>query len=354
MWSPHPAAGLRRLQPWALLTLAVLLAIPSLGTVAEPAQKAVAATVEIPAQGWKGIRMRKLPAGARLDLKIASDGDIVVQLLDADAFEHLPLGATPLVSGRTDTTLSLSTRVPSSGEWYVVLDNRKGSAARSVKVDITATAPTAAQPSGLAQGDAPQAVSLDAALSRVERALRGTFVIDALRIDTADCGSRNAYAAPGRIVLCNEYLRALAADSDKDSKKFSDVLLFVLMHEAAHVLLDAWDLPLRGNEEAADELAAVLMIMFGQEDRLPTVASYFDSLPNGGSAAPISARDARHLAPPQRSRNLRTWLADPELPRRWQIWLVPHMQTALLRQLERNPRPWTVAEAIKAELAARE
>ena len=339
-------------QHFHLLFMALFL-FPSLACGMEPESKAIGATVSIPAHTWKGIRLRGLPAGALLDLTISSDGEIALQLLDESGYKELPSSEPGLVSGRTKDTLSLSTHLPSGGDWYLVLDNRNGDRKRTIRVDFTATAP-AATGKAPARSNGHNPVSLAEAFEKLEKALQGAFVIDELRIETANCGKGNAYAGQGRIILCAEYLQQLAADLDGDGKKVTDVLLYVLMHEAAHVLLDAWDLPLRGNEEAADELAVVLLAMFGQRKRIETVIDYFANQPTGLEFLYIKERDVRHPNAAQRARNLQRWLSDVELPRRWQVWLVPHMRTRMLKQLRAEPEFWTDVDKIEKELMERQ
>jgi hypothetical protein len=46
-------------------------------------------------------------------------------------------------------------------------------------------------------------------------------------------------------------------------------------------------------------------------------------------------------------------LNDPQLVRKWQPMLVPHMQTAILEKLQQRPTTWTDSELVEKELAAR-
>jgi hypothetical protein len=64
-------------------------------------------------------------------------------------------------------------------------------------------------------------------------------------------------------------------------------------------------------------------------------------------------RDDRHPLSVQRARNILRWLQDPQLVHRWQKIFVPHMQTAMLKQLERQPTAWTDSALIAQELATR-
>jgi hypothetical protein len=64
-------------------------------------------------------------------------------------------------------------------------------------------------------------------------------------------------------------------------------------------------------------------------------------------------REDRHPLSVQRARNIIDWLEDPELVRRWQSVLVPHMQTRILRALAVHPKEWTDVALVKKELGGR-
>lgn len=344
-----------------LLVLAADFSGPRPAVAAGRQEKSVSANVEVPPRAWKGIRLTRVAAGTEVEIHVQSDGRIRMLLLDEAAFERLPLEGVALLEGSTTDMLRLSTRIPASGEWYLVLDNRGGARARAVRVAITARAPeqppraASAAPGGDDEADGEGATDLASALDRVERALLGAFVLDGLEIQVVGCGRGNAYAAPARILICREFVQGLVDDLGGDSRRLSDVLLFALMHEASHVLLDAWELPSSRDEATADEMATVLLVMFGESRRLDTAAEYFEGL--SAQMPPISpgAPEMRHPDHARRARDLRRWQEQGDvLARRWQPRLVPHMRTALLRQLAAEPRAWTVTGLVREELARRD
>lgn len=64
-------------------------------------------------------------------------------------------------------------------------------------------------------------------------------------------------------------------------------------------------------------------------------------------------RDDRHPLSVQLARNILRWLRDPLLVRKWQKVFVPHMQTAMLKQLQAKSFNWLDRHLIGQELATR-
>ncbi len=102
-----------------------------------------------------------------------------------------------------------------------------------------------------------------------------TRLNDSLRIPkdivlrTAHCGEPNASYNPesGRVTLCYELFRALSeqfASEPAADYLVSGTLVFALMHELGHALIDVLDLPTTGREEdAVDQLATILLLQQG-------------------------------------------------------------------------------------------
>ena len=98
---------------------------------------------------------------------------------------------------------------------------------------------------------------------------------DSLRIPhdivlrTAHCGEPNASYNPDsrRVTLCYELFRSLSerfAAEPGGEYLVSGTLVFALMHELGHGLIDVLDLPITGREEdAVDQLATVLLLQQG-------------------------------------------------------------------------------------------
>jgi hypothetical protein len=129
--------------------------------------------------------------------------------------------------------------------------------------------------------------------------------------------------------------------------------VFVLVHEVSHVLLRQWGILLHDNEEAVDELTTVILKIFGEGDRARAPADYFSRQPPEAQLRAKGMLDDRHPLSVQRARNILGWLDDPDLVRKWQKILVPHMQTRLLEHLRRHPEPWTDQALVERELMLR-
>ena len=89
-----------------------------------------------------------------------------------------------------------------------------------------------------------------------------------IRFDS--CGEPNAFYQPDTrsISLCYELVedldRALGGEGEGDeegAQAVSDALLFTMLHEVGHALVDVLDIPIAGREEdAVDQLAAVMLV----------------------------------------------------------------------------------------------
>lgn len=114
--------------------------------------------------------------------------------------------------------------------------------------------------------------------------LDGLFALPRrLRFVTAECGEPGAFYRPdqGEVVLCYESLRTLYAQGqahrqalglaeDHPLRYLRANVRFMVLHEAGHALVDLFDLPVTGRQEdAVDQLAAILMLRFGGRDESP-------------------------------------------------------------------------------------
>jgi hypothetical protein len=91
-----------------------------------------------------------------------------------------------------------------------------------------------------------------------------------ITLTTAHCGEPNASydSERTRVILCYELFRTLAemyADEVGGDHLIMGTLVFALMHELGHALIDVLDLPVTGREEdAVDQLATILMLGQGE------------------------------------------------------------------------------------------
>ena len=116
------------------------------------------------------------------------------------------------------------------------------------------------------------------------QAIDGMFALPRpLRYVTAECGEFGAFYVPEttQVVLCYETLRTLyergqaqqwAGDLDPDYPlRYTRAnVRFIVLHETGHALVDLLDLPVTGRQEdAVDQLAAMLMLHFSGVDESP-------------------------------------------------------------------------------------
>ena len=314
-----------------------------LAPLAYAAEKSASFSREVAAGKWTGVRLRNLPKGASLATQVAIDGAVTVLLLDETGYRRLPEVDRPLFQGKTGDRLSFSILVPKTGDYYLVLDNRAGAEARKFTVDVKAAAGTQTN---------RQTSVVDTALAKLSETLGKVFIFDALTIRADKCGKPSAFSGTKGVIICAEYARELL-DALGDKEKATDAVMFILLHEAGHVLLRQWKYPFYDNEEIADEFATVVMVMFKQQARVRSQAEYFGSLPTADELKHKLKKDDRHPLSVQRARNILRWVDDPQFARKWQPVLVPHMQTAFLQALKQRPPSWAASELVERELALR-
>jgi hypothetical protein len=105
-----------------------------------PAAK-VSLGAEVAAQTWKALRLRNLPKGASLAVRVESSGPIVVALVHEDEVKRFPNPVRPAFAGSLERRLAFRVTVPVAGTYYVILDNRKGGETRKVRLLIEALRP---------------------------------------------------------------------------------------------------------------------------------------------------------------------------------------------------------------------
>ena len=287
--------------------------------------------------------MSNLIEGAYLSISIQTGGSIKVWLIDKDDFSSFPVLHKPLFTGQTADKLTFGLRIPAAGNYYLVLDNRENDQKRKFTVDVTARADETVISTKLGQANQE--------LANFESNLREFFIFDKLAFKIASCGTANAYSNNDTVIICIEIGSQLMQLGDE--QKARNVLSFTILHEISHVLLRQWGYPFYDNEEVVDEFTTTLLVMFNQSDRARSVAEYFSTLSPDQELEFKRNKDDRHPLSVQRARNITRWLEEPELIERWQKIFVPHMQTAVLELLKKNPKPWTDKALVAKELASR-
>ena len=119
--------------PGALLAVLFLLfpALPALG-----AEAAVA--TEVPAGRSKSIRVRGVPAGTIIAVRVVTTGRILVSLIGMRQIKEPQPGAKPLFRGAVQDRMSFRVTIPQADDYVLVLSNRAGSAAVNVEAEIRA------------------------------------------------------------------------------------------------------------------------------------------------------------------------------------------------------------------------
>lgn len=129
-----------RLRAAAGFALALLFAVTA--AIAAKAEL----NAEVPQGQWKALRLRNLPSGASIAVRVESSGPIQVIFLHQDELKRYPKPVRPAFAGSAERRLTFRVRVPAAGNWYVILDNRKGAEAREVRLLIEAVGPAKPRP----------------------------------------------------------------------------------------------------------------------------------------------------------------------------------------------------------------
>lgn len=325
---------------WRTTFFALSLSLLWLGVAT--AKGPVMLSVEVPSGKWKAIRLRDLPKDAVVAVGVESSGEISVVLLDSPGYRRFPALQRPLFLGQVEKNLSFSVSVPAADNYFLVFDNRSGRQPRALTVAVRA-----------ARGGVDQIQAADAILREFERQLHQLFIFEPFSLGVERCGAAKAFTGTGSVDLCAEYVYHLN-ESVGNKEGAQAALAFSIFHEVARALLAQWHHPLASGKETADELATVLMIMINQERRAATGADYFSRNPSIARQLSKLFQDDRHPLAGERARAVLRWLKDPQLARRWQGFLVPHMQTVFLQRLRQQPRPWTDRSLVERELSRRD
>jgi hypothetical protein len=296
----------------------------------------------VPAGAWKGVRLKNIPLGARIGTEVESDGLVEILLLDAEDYARFPSPKHPVFRGKTSDRLEISVLAPASGDYYVLIDNRTGSDARAVALTL----------SGEVEEGGGSDAEAEAELRDFEARMAAMFAFEPFPIRVETCGKPQTTADSAGVVLCREYA-VLLHERLQHPRKMGDALLFTLFHEVGHVLLAQWGQPTFADEETADEFATAVMVMLGHGERVRAMAEVFRADPSLLDALAKTFRDERHSLSESRVQTILSRVDDPSLVRRWQTVFVPHMQTAVLERLKREPTTWSDLALVDRELEAR-
>jgi hypothetical protein len=134
-------------------------------------------------------------------------------------------------------------------------------------------------------------------LERVHDAASLTNLPVPLRYRARSCGKIDAWYAPEerRITLCYEFVAALQNDLRRYKKSIESIQGFVeltLFHETAHAFFDLLKLPVLGREEdAADQVAAVIMLQLSKPDAVKKLRQVVDLMKSSVSTGKLTIED---------------------------------------------------------------
>jgi hypothetical protein len=326
-----------------------LLLIPIRAAAVE---KSIDTSLTVAARKWTGVRMKNLQEGTSLNVRLTIDGPAEVFLLNSSQIARFPLlQDTPLFHSELLDKLEFSLNIPASDHYVLVIDNRKGEVKRSFVLNLKASLERPAGPA-IKPAQIKNSEQINQQLNKLTDSLNKVFIYDAIHIQLSECGKANAYSDSSTVYLCTEYLQQLLLRT-KNSEQTQKIILFTLLHEIAHVLLKKWDYPLTENEEAVDEFATVVLIMFNQQSAAQTQAEFFAAIPAEQEFSHRSGKSDRHPLSAQRGQNIKRWLQSPNLVKQWQPLLIPHMQTSFLKQLAIKNLPWVNRSMVMKELSNR-
>ena len=141
------------MRPLTALALGALIACaPQMA----PAQSQSAeVSIGVPKGAVKSIRLRHLPSGTSLAVLVAASGRLRIALVSAHEVETRSARARPIFSATLERRISFDVVIPQSGDYYLVLDNRRGgsdvsatAAVRAVRGPAPAGSPSPDKPKG--------------------------------------------------------------------------------------------------------------------------------------------------------------------------------------------------------------
>lgn len=140
-----------------------------------------------------------------------------------------------------------------------------------------------------------------------------------VKLGFAECGTPNAFYASAKktVVICYEILELANKVLDGDSAAAGQTVVFLFFHELGHAMIDVYQLPVTGREEdAADGVAALLMISGGESEIVVAAAKFFYAL--GNARTKINFAD-EHSLDQQRFYNSLCWVygSDPSKYKSW-------------------------------------
>ena len=117
--------------PGALLAALLLVAAPAAAAEA-------AVTTDIRAGQARTIRIRSLPLGTAVGVRISSSGRVLVSFLGMKHLKAPSADSKPLFRGVVQEKMSFQVVVPEADDYVLILSNRSGKEAVKVETEIQA------------------------------------------------------------------------------------------------------------------------------------------------------------------------------------------------------------------------
>jgi len=123
-----------------LCVLVLLALVWCPGSIVKAKEQSAALSGAVEAGKTYAVRLRNLPKGAILAVKLQASDALVVWLLSEESFKVFPLVKKPLFRGETSGKLEFSLLIPESSHYFIVLDNRDHKKDRKFSLGIKAAA----------------------------------------------------------------------------------------------------------------------------------------------------------------------------------------------------------------------
>ena len=189
-------------------------------------------------------------------------------------------------------------------------------------------------------------------MSAINTSLQKIFIFEDIKFRIGMCGTENLFSAKGIVILCAEFIEKIQRRV-ADKSEIKDIMLFAIIHEVSHILLEQWKYPFFNNEEVVDELSTVLLKMTNNTKAILTTAEFFKAAEAEKEFQKKKTINDRHPLSVQRARNLLVWNKDSSLINRWQPILVPNIKTEFLEQLIKRQTGWFDKAVMKDMLELR-
>jgi hypothetical protein len=126
---------------WRLCGFLLLAALAIAQNPATAGQLTV--SIDIAQARWKTVHLRNMPKDTSVTIQVESSGSIRVAFVHGDEIKRFPAAVRPEFQGKVERKLSFGISIPRAGDYYLILDNRKGEETRKVRLLIRAQKPKA-------------------------------------------------------------------------------------------------------------------------------------------------------------------------------------------------------------------